>query len=62
MNIGLVTILIIFSILKFIRSSRKPFIFNTITLNKSNILFADEDIDVANDLLTYINKKYEGLK
>ena len=30
--------------------------------NKSNVLFADEDIDVTNDLLTYINKKYEGLK
>jgi outer membrane protein len=30
--------------------------------NKSNILFAAEEIDVTNDLLTYINKKYEGLK
>ena len=30
--------------------------------NKSNVLFADEDIDVTDDLLTYINKKYEGLK
>jgi len=62
MNIGLVTVLIIFSILKFIRPSRKSFIFNTIALNNSNVLFADEDIDVTNDLLTYINKKYEGLK
>lgn len=30
--------------------------------NKSNILFADQSIDVTNDLITYINKKYEGLK
>lgn len=30
--------------------------------NKSNILFADPSIDVTNDLITYINKKYEGLK
>jgi outer membrane protein len=30
--------------------------------NKSNVLFADENIDITNDLLTYINKKYEGLK
>ncbi len=30
--------------------------------NKTNILFADEQIDVTNDLLTYINKKYEGLE
>ncbi|WP_281635412.1 OmpH family outer membrane protein [Flavobacterium marginilacus] len=30
--------------------------------NKTNILFADEEIDVTTDLLTYINKKYEGLK
>lgn len=30
--------------------------------NKSTVLFADENIDVTNDLLTYINKKYEGLK
>lgn len=30
--------------------------------NKGNVLFADEDIDVTNGLLTYINKKYEGLK
>jgi outer membrane protein len=29
--------------------------------NKTNILFADEDIDITNELLTYINKKYEGL-
>nr|WP_281310768.1 OmpH family outer membrane protein [Flavobacterium flavigenum] len=30
--------------------------------SKTNVLFADENIDVTNDLLTYINKKYEGLK
>ncbi|MFH6994554.1 OmpH family outer membrane protein [Flavobacterium sp. FlaQc-48] len=30
--------------------------------NKGNVLYADEDIDVTNDLLTYINKKYEGIK
>lgn len=30
--------------------------------NKINVLFADEDIDVTNNFLTYINKKYEGLK
>jgi outer membrane protein len=30
--------------------------------NKINVLFADENIDVTNELLTYINKKYEGLK
>jgi outer membrane protein len=30
--------------------------------NKSTVLFADEKIDVTNDLLNYINKKYEGLK
>lgn len=30
--------------------------------NKGNVLFADESIDITNDLLTYINKKYEGLK
>jgi len=30
--------------------------------NKSNILFADQSIDVTNDLIKYINKKYEGLK
>jgi outer membrane protein len=30
--------------------------------NKTNVLFADEDIDVTNNLLMYINKKYEGLK
>ncbi|MBF4494417.1 OmpH family outer membrane protein [Flavobacterium sp. JLP] len=29
---------------------------------KTNILFASEDIDVTNDLVSYINKKYEGLK
>lgn len=28
---------------------------------KQNILFADENIDVTNELLNYINKKYEGL-
>ncbi|MDW8850103.1 OmpH family outer membrane protein [Flavobacterium sp. MMLR14_040] len=30
--------------------------------NKLNVLFADQNIDVTNDLLIYINKKYEGLK
>jgi len=30
--------------------------------NKANVLFADEEIDVTNNLLIYINKKYEGLK
>jgi outer membrane protein len=30
--------------------------------NKQAILFADESIDVTNELITYINKKYEGLK
>lgn len=30
--------------------------------NKINVLYADETIDVTKDLLTYINKKYEGLK
>jgi outer membrane protein len=30
--------------------------------NKRNVLFADESIDVTNDLINYINKKYEGLK
>lgn len=29
--------------------------------NKQAILFADEEIDVTNDLLTYLNKKYEGI-
>lgn len=29
--------------------------------NKQAVLFADEKIDVTNDLLTYLNKKYEGL-
>ncbi|WP_431244388.1 OmpH family outer membrane protein [Flavobacterium sp. P21] len=28
---------------------------------KTNILFASEKIDVTNELLTYINKKYEGI-
>lgn len=30
--------------------------------NKGNVLYAAESIDVTNDLLTYINKKYEGVK
>ena len=30
--------------------------------NKTNVLYADENIDVTNHLLAYINKKYEGLK
>jgi outer membrane protein len=29
--------------------------------NKQVVLFADEKIDVTNELLTYLNKKYEGL-
>jgi outer membrane protein len=29
--------------------------------NKQTVLFADEKIDVTNDLLIYLNKKYEGL-
>nr|WP_228520480.1 OmpH family outer membrane protein [Flavobacterium sp. CSZ] len=29
--------------------------------NKQTILFADEEIDVTNDLITYLNKKYEGI-
>ena len=29
--------------------------------NKQVILFADENIDVTKDLLTYLNKKYEGI-
>ncbi|TRX33708.1 OmpH family outer membrane protein [Flavobacterium sp. ZT3R18] len=29
--------------------------------NKQAVLFADEKIDVTNDLLNYLNKKYEGL-
>ena len=57
MNIGLVTILIIFSILKFIRSSRKTFIFNIIALNKYNILLTDGDINLVNDLLIYYKQK-----
>nr|WP_294922381.1 OmpH family outer membrane protein [uncultured Flavobacterium sp.] len=28
---------------------------------KQTVLFADEKIDVTNELLTYLNKKYEGL-
>jgi outer membrane protein len=30
--------------------------------NKQSVLYADENIDVTNELLTYINKKYEGFK
>ncbi len=30
--------------------------------NKQTVLFADENVDVTNELLTYINKKYEGIK
>jgi outer membrane protein len=30
--------------------------------NKNTILFASEKIDITNDLLAYINKKYEGVK
>lgn len=29
--------------------------------NKQTVLFADEKIDVTNELLSYLNKKYEGL-
>jgi outer membrane protein len=29
--------------------------------NKQTVLFADEKIDVTNELLMYLNKKYEGL-
>lgn len=29
--------------------------------NKQTVLFAEEKIDVTNELLTYLNKKYEGL-
>lgn len=29
--------------------------------NKQIVLFADEKIDVTNELLTYLNKKYEGI-
>ncbi|WP_281324086.1 OmpH family outer membrane protein [Flavobacterium sp. IMCC34518] len=29
--------------------------------NKQAVLFADEKIDITNDLLIYLNKKYEGL-
>lgn len=29
--------------------------------NKQAVLFADEEIDVTNELLTYLNKKYEGI-
>jgi outer membrane protein len=28
--------------------------------NKQMVLFADENIDVTNDLITYLNHKYEG--
>lgn len=30
--------------------------------NRQAVLFADENVDVTNELLTYINKKYEGIK
>jgi len=30
--------------------------------NKTNVLYADEKITVTKELLTYINKRYEGLK
>ena len=29
--------------------------------DKQTVLFADEKIDVTNDLLTFLNKKYEGI-
>ncbi|WP_278008810.1 OmpH family outer membrane protein [Flavobacterium gyeonganense] len=31
------------------------------TDSKQDVLFADEKIDITNELLVYINKKYEGL-
>jgi outer membrane protein len=30
--------------------------------SKQAVLFADENVDVTNELITYINKKYEGIK
>lgn len=30
--------------------------------NKQAVLFADENVDITNELITYINKKYEGIK
>ncbi|QSB27674.1 OmpH family outer membrane protein [Flavobacterium sp. CLA17] len=30
--------------------------------NKTNVLYADEKLTVTKELLTYINKRYEGLK
>ena len=30
--------------------------------NQQSVLFADEKIDITNNLLVYINKKYEGFK
>ncbi|MEO8535549.1 MAG: OmpH family outer membrane protein [Flavobacterium sp.] len=30
--------------------------------NKTNVLYADDKITVTKELLTYINKRYEGLK
>lgn len=30
--------------------------------NKRAILYADETVDVTNELLTYLNKKYEGIQ
>lgn len=30
--------------------------------NKESILFADKEVDKTNELLAYINKKYEGIK
>lgn len=30
--------------------------------DKGNVLFAGESIDITDNFLTYINKKYEGLK
>ena len=30
--------------------------------NQQSVLFADEKIDITNNLLAYINKKYEGFK
>lgn len=43
---------------EFYRENKYPIIIGL----EHSILFDDENIDVTNDTLTYINKKYEGLK
>lgn len=30
--------------------------------NKQNVLYSSEDVDVTNELITYVNSKYEGSK